>query len=200
MGCDVLTTLVVIPTRGTRPDMLREAVESVHRQTVPANQIVIANGGGTLSDRLNDAIGTSPCESYVMLSDDDTLEPQFLEKTSTRMANASVEIVNTRYTHFGTESCVTGSENHISVTSLFRKSAWEKAGGYKEVPCFDYDFVLTCIETGATRSFIDEPLWRYRIHASQEGNSWNIKAATKAVLARHPWATGEPEDRFKLLK
>lgn len=185
-----LKTLVIIPTQGKRADMLKEAYDSVQNQTRIPDKIVIAPGDAPLADRLNNIIEASDCDAYVMLGDDDLLEPTFIEKTAARMEETGVDIIHTKYLHFGIESCVAGSSNHISVTSLCRRSSWVNAGGYKNVGCFDYDFWLSCLETGAKTSFIDEPLWKYRIHAEQEGKQHNIKALTKAVQDRHPLVMG----------
>lgn len=195
-----LRILVIIPTQGDRADMLKAAYDSVQNQTRVPDKIVIATGDAPLADRLNNIIEASDCDAYVMLGDDDLLEPTFIEKTAARMEETGVGIVHTKYSHFGTESCITGSSNHISVTSLCRRSAWVNAGRYKNVGCFDYDFWLSCLETGAKTSFIDEPLWKYRIHAKQDGKQHDIKALTKAVQDRHPWVTGQPADRNQLLK
>jgi hypothetical protein len=193
-----LSILVIIPTAGKRPDMLEAALQSVRNQTRSC-LVAVAASDRPLADKLNSVIDHYTCDAFIVLSDDDLLEPTFVEKTAKRMEETGVDIVHTRYTHFGNESCVTGSSNHISVTSLCRKTAWDKAKGYKNVPCFDYDFWLTCLETGAKTSFVDEPLWRYRIHGEQTG-AVNLKAETQSVLDRHPWVLGKPEDRGALLK
>src|SRR5271166_3697173 len=193
-----LKILVIIPTAGKRPEMLIEAMASVKNQTRVPDQIIVSAGDDPLAIRLNMVLEKSECDAYVMLGDDDLLEPRFIELTAQRMEESNVDIVHTKYTHFGNESCVTGSANHISVTSLCRKSSWVAANGYKNVPCFDYEFWLSCLETGAKTSFIDEPLWRYRIHGNQTGSS-DIRKVTKEIQDRHPWVMGKSEDRLKLL-
>src|SRR5208282_1518304 len=126
--------------------------------------------------------------AFVMLGDDDLLEPTYIEKTAARMEQSGADIVHTQYTHFGEESCVTGSANHISVTSLCRKSAWAKTEGYAPVPYFDWDFWLSCLDAGAKAEFIAEPLWRYRIHKDQLGkqeSEEDKRINTATVMARH---------------
>ena len=180
-----LKVLVVIPTQDTRPDMMAEAQYSIMKQTRQPSAVVVARGDGTLASRLNNAIGATDCDAFVILGDDDMLEPTFLEKTAGKMERDGVDIVATNYTHFGAESVTGGNPNHISVTSLFRKSIWKKAGGYADVPYFDWDFVLSCIEANAISTYLPEPLWRYRVHEGQLGYGDKEKN-TEAVKARHP--------------
>jgi glycosyltransferase involved in cell wall biosynthesis len=55
--------------------------------------------------------------------------------------------------------------------AMFRRSLWEKAGGYCEHPalragCEDWDFWLTTVRHGLSAVYVPEPLYRYRQHAS----------------------------------
>ena len=185
-----LKVLVIIPTQNKRPEMLLEAQGSIIAQTRKPDQVVVAGSNDLLHERLNKAIRESSCDAFVVLGDDDLLEPTFIEKTVALMEQSGADIVHTRYSHFGEETCVTGSANHISVTSLCRKSAWAKTEGYAAVPCFDFDFWLSCLESGAKPMFLAEPLWKYRIHPDQAGKNEDVRAGTELVRARHPKIMG----------
>lgn len=58
-------------------------------------------------------------------------------------------------------------ENYIDALAVFRKSAWEKVGGYDlNMPMMgieDWDFWLTLQEHGVGFQFIDEVLFDYRV-------------------------------------
>ena len=181
-----LRILVIIPTQGTRSNLLKEALDSLARQTRKCDWTTIANSDEPLPRRLNDAVRKSDCQAFIVLSDDDLLEPQFIEKTAGLMEQSGADIVHTNYRHFGDENGVAGSANHISITSLCRKSMWQKTDGYVDVPCFDYDFWLSCIDQGAKVVHIPEPLWDYRIHTGQDGKTEDVAAETVLVRARHP--------------
>lgn len=174
---------VIIPSAGNRSEWLEQAKASVQLQTVTC-ELIVTLGDTPVTDRVNDAIARSTADAFVFLCDDDLLEPTFVEKTVARL-KAGYDIVHTKYTHFGQEDCITGSSNHIAITSLCRRETWKKAGGYKNIACYDYDFWLSCLETGAKPSFIDEPLWLYRIHEGQENKTLDMKKATEAVIERH---------------
>lgn len=181
---DPLKVLVIIPTQNKRPEMLLEAQSSIIFQTRRPDAVVIAKSDDSFCDKLNTAIRESKCDVFVVLCDDDQLEPTFIEKTVGTMETTGVDIVHTNYKHFGGESCLGGNPNHISITSLFRKSIWSKTSGYANVPYPDWDFVLSCMEVGATSKYIDEPLWDYRVHGGQLGYG-DKEANTAIVMTRH---------------
>jgi hypothetical protein len=191
---ETLKVLVVIPTHD-RINFFEQAINSVNAQTRKAELVITGNVGpqepsdAPLAERLNTAIRNSGCDAFVVLGDDDLLETTFIEKTAAKMEETGCDIVHTLYSHFGTEECVTGSSNHISTTSLCRKTAWEKAGGFVDgIPYWDWDFYWSCIDTGAKKEFIPEPLWKYRIGEQQESHTETEaeKEANRAIItARH---------------
>ena len=184
-----MKVLVVIPTQGLRNQMLGESQFSVMKQTRQPDQVIITSDDISLADKVNKAVRESNCDCFVMLSDDDLLEPTFLEKTVGLMEQSGVDIVHTKYTRFGSESVVTGNSNHISVTSLFSKNIWSKTEGYVNCPYLDWDFNISCIEAGAKVKFIDEPLWKYRIHPGQDTQHETDADRERnriTVMSRHP--------------
>jgi hypothetical protein len=195
-----LRVLVVIPTHD-RTEFLEEALFSLKQQTRPANEVIVIGNvkprtegyatfipaGGEVATRLNTAIKACNCDAFIMLGDDDKLEKDFIAKTAEVMERTGVDIVHTQYRHFGKENCVTGSAQHIPVTSLCRKSIWEKVGGYTPgVPYFDWDFWWSCRDAGAKSVHIPEPLWRYRIHDGQVAESEETKKRNQdTIRSRH---------------
>ena len=70
--------LVVVPAQPGRP-FLSEALESLSRQTRRADEIIVAIGQTPLHERLNDAIDASDCDAFIVLCDDDLLEPTYAD-------------------------------------------------------------------------------------------------------------------------
>ena len=70
----------------------------------------------------------------------------------------------------------------MCVSSPFKKSIWEKVGGFDEMltGLEDYDFFVRCLRAGATISSIREPLLNYRIHPNGRN-----KEATKNYKQLH---------------
>ncbi len=77
------------------------------------------------------------------------------------------------------------SYNTFLYSSLYKKSLWQKAGGYSgAVPwgVEDYDFWLSCSENGAVASIAKEPLLLYRTH--DQGNLYkDVLASQETMLA-----------------
>jgi hypothetical protein len=175
---------VVIPT--FRPQLLKEAVASVLDGSVMPDEFRIMRDGGSWAGselhshpaaRINEAIWWSQCPAIVVLGDDDKLDPTFLAKTLREMEEQKVDIVYTDMQRFGLINDVVEATDWTQArieqnpvpfyTSLFRKSIWEKVGGFHEVTFYDWDFWWRCFDAGATAYHIHEPLFHYRIH---EGN------------------------------
>ena len=168
--------LVVVPAQPGRP-FLSEALESLSRQTRRADEIIVAIGQTPLHERLNDAIDASDCDAFIVLCDDDLLEPTYIEKTVARMVETGADVVYTDLRHFGTRDAVwiapppdptpDPDPNPLPVTSLCRKSVWAEIGGYTLGPYFDWDFWWSAIDAGATLAKVAEPLFLYRNHLGQ---------------------------------
>jgi glycosyltransferase involved in cell wall biosynthesis len=185
--------LVIIPTQGKRPEMLAEAVESIKAQTVPVEYAIVC-GHNSVADRLNGALEKSTCDAFVVLSDDDRLAPDFIEKTVEKLDG--VDIVYTDCMIFGRRECKAHAlgewtkqnidRNTVPlITSLCRKSAWEKAGKFQQTWFFDWDFWWRCFYTGATAFWLKEHLWFYRDHEEQGSNSEDLAQSRAFILERH---------------
>lgn len=91
--------------------------------------------------------------------------------------------------HFNFESQATPANppsNTIPCAAMFRKSMWERAGGYKQVyaPAEDTEFWTRGLSVGFTAKRItEEPLFHYRAHS---GSASRTKVY-KPIDTWHPW-------------
>ena len=184
--------LVIIPTYN-RIEFLDEAFQSVESQTRPPDEVIVVGNvtpskkeGYTyihsekdVSVKINQAVSSSNCDAFLVLCDDDTILSEYIEKTAQKMEEANADIVYTEY-------------NNEPVTSLIRRSIWEKVGGFCTIPFFDWDFYWSCREAGALSLPIREHLFEYRRHPAQEAKHGEYKASglwekwTEEVMAKHP--------------
>lgn len=196
-----MKVLVIIPTHD-RKEFYHEAIDSVARQTRKADELIVIGNVGpgvitdaSLAERLNWAIEQSDCDAFLILCDDDKLEPEYIERTSLGMELTGVDIVYTDCSFFGEREGRGGAlgkwtkqnidQNTVPlVTSLCSKAAWTRAGGFEDVAFFDWFFWWKCFYTGATAKWIKEPLFCYREHGTQTGKSQDLEANRRVVLAR----------------
>lgn len=206
-----MRVLVIIPTHD-RLDFYEEAIESVMAQTRAADRLVVTGNVGPgiitdapLAERLNVTIeAATDCDAFVMLSDDDTLHPEFLARTVAAMEREQVDIVYTDCMIFGAQNCQgyalgEWTKENIDrntvplVTSLCRKKAWRKVGGFANVPFFDWDYWWRCFYSGATAYWLREPLWNYRKHAGQDSLASDMAKNRLHALARFNWLRSRME-------
>jgi len=120
----------------------------------------------------NTGIKAARGKYIIPLDADDTLYPEFVEKTLPLMP----AIARTGLKCFGENDCVLPPSpyvtkadllvnNQIFGTSMFPKEAWEKVGGYDEhMKAFeDWDFWIRMTDVLDIKT-IEEPLFNYRIH------------------------------------
>jgi glycosyltransferase involved in cell wall biosynthesis len=143
------------------------------------------NGG--LSSARNAGIKAASGEIILPLDADDKIHPEFIEKTLKHIKK--YDIISTYLETFGKEKRVWGSNheypnlmqmrgrNHINCCSLFRKSMWEKVGGYDEgmrIGFEDWEFWLRCLENGFNIKVLPEILFYYRKHeVSMLRDAWS---------------------------
>ncbi len=204
-----MTVLVVVATHD-RTDFIDEALGSLHRQRRPADVVVVTGNVGpaaqsvrsavdicedSFATRVNRAIAMTDCDSFVLLCDDDALEPDFLLKTIAVMEQTGADIVYTDLRRFGGAHHVMGALPWTAeqielttvpfITSLCRKRAWQRAGGYEDVPFADWDFWWRCFHTGATARHLPEPLLLYREHPGQAQYREDLAESRRVILERH---------------
>lgn len=205
--------LVVVPIHDRR-EFIAEALASLAAQTRSPDEVVITGNVGwptkelplngtlrwvltddSLAVRVNQAIRESRSDAFTLLSDDDKLEPSFLEKTSRMMERYSDDIVYTDLRRFGGATNVMPAldwtEEQIELTtvpfttSLCTKKRWGLAGGYEDVPFFDWHFWWKCFHTGASAVHLPEALFLYREHPGQSQYRQDLEEARRDLLELH---------------
>jgi hypothetical protein len=88
------------------------------------------------------------------------------------------------------------TRNLLGTASVFRRAAWEAAGGYDaEVGYEDWDFWIGCTDAGWPGVRVDGAVWEYRVHGAGQYAADSAKdAQTKAkiVLKRpHLYTPGQ---------
>lgn len=188
-----MTVGVVIATYADRQAWLNEAVASISAQTVKPKEILISyqqegEGFMDIARRLNDLIRKLDCDYYIMLGDDDKLEPNFIETVIRVAEKEQADIVTVPLTNFGSASGLHVPGYFPFFTSLVKKSIWEKVGGIDSTigQIADVDFWWMCMDAGARIARTADTFYWYRNHPGQD--SKNTKAMQESrvrVLKKH---------------
>lgn len=172
----------IIPTLGNRPDMLKEAVDSIVNQTVPAHEIIVVDylddTYGNQARRINKGVLQSTGDAYFFMGDDDILMPNFIERMisefeETERMNQPMDIITSRFQTFGDESQVHTSNAFPLCSTIVKRSMYDKTKGYDEaIPIgIDADFYFQCFEANAQWKKIEDVLYRSRVHSDQYSNT-----------------------------
>src|ERR1700728_2076431 len=95
---------VIIPTQYKRPS-LKETIDSVYEQTRRPDEVILLTSDDTIWEKMNRGVAMSHADAFVVLGDDDKLDPAFLQKTEAEMEKG-FDIVGTALENFGDESGV----------------------------------------------------------------------------------------------
>jgi glycosyltransferase involved in cell wall biosynthesis len=160
---------VIIPSAGKRPEMLAEALASLDTQTVKPDEVIVMKGKGDAWERVNKGVKKSKTDTFIVLCDDDMLEPTYIEKTVEAMERYGVDIVSTPLRNIGDDTGVHAPDKHPFVTSLISRRIFDIVGGYdvKAGLAADADFYYGCFEQGARWEKLGDPLFLYRVHGKQ---------------------------------
>ncbi len=137
----------------------------------------------------NIAISKSSGDYILPLDADDTIEPTYIEKAVNILDKfPNVGIVYSRARYFGKKNKEWSLgkfskskilyQNQIFSCAMFRKSDFEKTGGYKDymkAGYEDWDLWLSFLELGFTAYKIDEILFNYRKYDSNSRNNIDRK-------------------------
>lgn len=159
-----------------REDMLAECVESVQAQTLPAAEhwigwdLDLSERNGAIIDRL---ARQTDCEWIAALADDDLFLPHHLETLAAHSDDADVVYSWCEVQGRGTWSPNTNevpSNLHIPATALYRKSVWEKCGGWdhRAKRAEDFLFWNKASGLGARFKLVREVTWIYRFHGKNK--------------------------------
>ena len=148
-----------------------------------------------LCDALNFAIAKGTNPYLLVLSADDYLDPKFINQSLALLENDSnVGVVYTNPKTFGTwysmwltpdfDEVEFLSRNFIIATSVFRRSYWEKSGGYdkKADGNEDWEMWMSCLEQGAVFHHIDEYLFSYRFRQGSKIQHYNLPQNRKNLV------------------
>lgn len=170
---------IIIPNH--RDTYLQETLDSVEAQTYKDYEVILLStkdvGDIGLSKKVNLGVRRATGEAILVLCDDDTLSPAFLEESVPYLKEH--DIVYTDMMNFGDRNYLEvadeWNERNLKIstvpfiTSLVRKEMFNKVGGWeeKEYVYGDWNFWAKCFKAGATAYHIHKPLFNYRKHAGQ---------------------------------
>ena len=151
----------------------------------------------------NLAISKSTGTYILPLDADDAIEPDYVEKAVKILQNnPEIGVVYCKARYFGSKQGIwklpefNKNEmlytNHVFVSALFRKSDFEKLGGYKEYMndgYEDWDLWLSFLENGFKFHQIDEFLFNYRQYKEESRTSKITKTQMdniyKNIISHH---------------
>lgn len=170
---------VITPSLPHRSNLLAQCKASVQAQTLPAFHLT-----GFDSDRIGPArvrnilVSSLPPEYdwIAFLDDDDLLFPDHLEKLAAVTEDADVIYSRCRQPHATKhgpfDRNVLRVANFISVTSLVRRSMFEKVGGFPDAPKLE-DWLLwnKIADAGGRFVFVNAETWIYRVNPEDSRNA-----------------------------
>lgn len=156
-------------------------------------RVIRRDNGGVASAR-NHAMTEASGEFLLPLDGDDVLEPDYLAATVPVLRDdTGLAIVSTQATYFGERSGPVDlpdpslprmvAENSIHNTSLFRRSDFDRLGGYDEslrLGFEDHEWWVRLLLDGGRARVLDDFLFHYRIRPT----SRNSVAASSDVALR----------------
>lgn len=168
---------VITPSLPERHAMLAEACASVAAQTFrPAAHLVHVDyhqeGPGALINRM---VAGSTSEWFSILADDDLYDPDHLETLAKHAPEADIVLSWSRIEgkdveqyrgQFAPERFFDRRDTGMRGCFLFRRSLWEKLGGWRSVPGEDWDFLCRATIQSARFAPVYRETWTYRFHDS----------------------------------
>jgi SAM-dependent methyltransferase len=168
----------------------------------PIRLIRQANQG--LPASRNNAIAGTGSEFIVPLDADDKLPPTYVElKVAALDAHPEVSIADGDHHMFGADRQLIphspydfvdlARTNRIGVAAMFRRRAWEDAGGYNALMCTangfayeDWDFWLACAERGHFGIHVPRALFYYRVRPDSMFRNVNDQRTKARIVLNHP--------------
>lgn len=153
-----------------------ETVSILEKFSRPKTRIIRQENMGVSAAR-NNAIKEAKGEYILPLDADDKIAPEYIEKAVDILdSNPEFNVVYCDIQYFGDQNFIFEKpdyhpkilllENFCTVTSLYKKSDWEKIGGYKkemDIGWEDWEFWLSMRENYLNPYHIKELLFYYRI-------------------------------------
>jgi glycosyltransferase involved in cell wall biosynthesis len=167
---------VIVVNDGSTNENADEKIRSIIEHFADLDLKYINQENQGVSAARNNAIRQCNGKYILPLDADDMIVNAYLKEASEILeSNEKVGIVYCNAEFFGEK---TGkwelpkstlinmlSQNRIFCTSMYRKSEWEKAGGYKsemKEGCEDWEFWITLLEFGLISFKIDKCYFKYR--------------------------------------
>lgn len=191
---------VIIVDDGSTDPFTVEKLGEIESRRLP-RVTVIRQKNQKLPRTRNNGIQAARGKYICCLDADDLLEPTYLEECLTALESGNLDICYSHVQLFGDEDWVwetsafdpevLAKQNCVCVGAVYRKSAWEKAGGYdpaRQIGYEDWDLWMAMAEKGARGICIPEPLYKYRKHGrSMMDDHLQKHALSYAQLRRnHP--------------
>jgi hypothetical protein len=204
---------IVVVDDGSPDDtvLVTRRLQRFHRGT-PIRLVSKQNGG--LSSARNAGIAFAKGELILPLDADDSIQPTFLERCVAALdQHPHLSIAYGGQQNFGADDTFHPHHpydfrtqtlmNTIGVASLFRRVAWEDAGGYAESldSYEDWDFWIGCGERGHHAIHVPSAVFNYRVRpGSMYAQALERDRQLKAkIVLRHPFLYTAEQRRWSQL-
>lgn len=166
---------VITPALPERAAMLAEAVQSVAAQTVQpaAHLICLDYSRKGPSGPINRMVKATQTEWVSILADDDLYDPHHLETLLAHSADADMVLSWCRIEgqdipqyrgDFHPYDLLQRRDTGMRGTFMFRKTLWERLGGWPDPPIEDWKFMVAAVQAKARLIPVYEETWTYRLH------------------------------------
>ncbi len=180
---------IIVVEGGSTDNYTVQKLKALNR---PSTTVYFREGPHLVGDNRNFGIQRARGKYICCLDADDKLKPTYLEKALFIAEAFNYDIVHPSVQCFGGSDLVweageakfpeIAEGNMVSTVAVFKKEAWERAGGYKDwglghehIP-EDWEFWTRLVGMGCRARRVVEPLMLYRVH----GNG--LTAANKRSL------------------
>ncbi len=212
------TNIEIIIVNDGSTDSTSETALGLSHQYADKNIRIVSQENKGLSEARNSGVSAALGDFIFILDSDDKLHKTMLSKCMRAIEEHDVDIVYGDYQRFGEENTVqrTGDKvelyflqhaNVTGATALYKRSVWEKTGGYKQSMAGgyeDWEFWVNATKNGFKFYHIPEVLFYYRV----KKESMYIAAAQKhtylhsKIVMNHPelYTDGQQDDAIKSIK
>lgn len=170
---------IIVVEGGSTDDSTVRKLRALNR---PRTTVYFREGPRLVGDNRNFGIEKARGKYICCLDADDKLRPTYIEKALFLAENFNCDIVYPSVQCFEESDIVWNADNAsfpriaegnmISTVAVFRKDAWQKAGGYRDwglgkdhLP-EDWEFWTRLLGLGFRARRLPEPLMLYRVHGS----------------------------------
>ncbi len=173
---------VIVVEGGSTDGITAEIVAGIEARNHPKVRVFYRTERRLVGDNRNFGIARARGRYVCCLDADDLLKPTYLEMAVFLAESCGFDVVTSSLKCFGDSDIrwmlydpsfpAICRHNQIATTALFRRSAWERIGGYRDwglgdehIP-EDWDFWVRMLGHGFRTKSIREPLMYYRVHGA----------------------------------